>query len=202
MSEYQFDAGLASKADEAANRLTEGGAYIGRFKKAWAVEAQSGTEGIELGFDSPSGNTTVTLYTRRSDGTAVFGANFVNAMMYLFGLKSLKSVPCKVERYDEDAKARVEVDGEGYPDLCERNIGIVLQKELYTKQGGGQGERLALIGVFQPETRLMVSELVDRKTKPEKLDRLLKGLKVKDTRKAQAAEPSQPSMGGVGEGDY
>jgi hypothetical protein len=135
----------------------------------------------------------------------VFGKAQVDAIMFLLGLKSLKSVPGKVQRWvdnDKGEREKMEVDGRVFPDLCNRSIGIVLQKELYSKKASsGDGQRMSLYGLFQPETKLMMSEIKERKSKPEKLDRLLKGLKTKDTRKAPEAEPSQPAIG-AGAGDY
>lgn len=202
-TEYTYDPAAAQRADEAASRLEHAVPYVGSFKKASAITAKTGSTGIELEFDAPGqGQIAFSLYTRKADGTPIFGANFLNAFMFFFGLKSLKSVPGKVTVWDEEAKKRLEQDGEVYPELCNKPIGLVFQKELYTKEkGGGDGERLNLIGVFQPETRLMFSEVQDRKQKPEKLAKMLTTLRVKDTREKGATEAAQPSMGAPA-GDY
>lgn len=200
---YAYDETAAIKADDAASRIAESGPYVGTFKKVWATKsANTGTEGIAFAFDSP-GNGTVefTLWTRKEDGTMIFGWNQVSAIMFLLGVKKLESEVGKVEVYDEGEGKRVEQDGDVFPSLCDKPIGIVLQKELYTKTGGGDGSRLGLYGVYDATTKLMVSELKEKKTQPVKLDRLLKGLKTRDSRKAQAPEPSHPSIGAP-EGSY
>lgn len=201
--EYNYNEQSAVKADDAASRIAEQGPYVGKFVRAEAVlSARTGTHGIAFAFEAPGqGTTDFTLWTQKEDGTPIFGMNMVNAIMFLIGVKSLKSAPGKVERYDEEARARVEVDGDVFPDLCNKPIGIVLQKELYSKDSGGDGSRMNLYGLFQPETKLMMSEIKERKTTPVKLERLLKGLKVKDGRKAVANEPAQPSLG-VAAGEY
>lgn len=204
---YAYDETNAAKADKAADTITEGGAYIGKFVRAEATKSEkTGTQGIVLAFEAPgSGNAEFTLWTRKEDGTEVFGMAQVQAIMFLLGVKSLKSVKGKITKWEEvEGKGRQQVETEGntFPDLCGKPIGIVLQKELYSKQGGkGDGSRMGLHGLFQPETKLMMSEIKERKTSPVKLERLLKGLKVKDTRKSDASEPGQPSMGTIG-GDY
>jgi hypothetical protein len=198
--DYTYDEKAATKADDAASRIAENGAYVGTFKKAWAiVSTNTGTHGITFAFESPGqGTAEFTLYTRKADGTEIFGWNLVSAIMFLLGVKKLESERGMVEVYDEDQGKRVEQEGDVFPALCDKPIGVVLQKELYTKQGGGDGTRIGLYGVYDAATKLMMSELKEKKTTPVKLERLLKGLKTKDSRKAAAAEPAHPSVGAEG----
>ncbi len=204
MIEYDYDEKAATKADDAASRIAEAGPYIGKFTKVYAIEAQSGAKGITFEFDSPgNGTTEFSLYTLNKDGAPIFGMNMVSAIMFLLGVKKLSSEPGTVMAWDEAEGKRVEQDGEVFPTLCDKPIGIVMQKELYTKGNGSRdGVRFGLYGLFQPETKLMMSEIKEKKTTPVKLERLLKGLKVKDSRKAEVAEPGQPSVGMGAAGDY
>lgn len=200
---YDYDEKAAVKADDAASRIAEAGPYIGKFTKVYAIEAQSGAEGLTFEFDSPgNGTTQFSLYTKSKDGAPIFGANMFNAIMFLLGVKKLSSVPGTAEIWQDGEKS--EQDVETFPELCNKPIGIVMQKELYTKGNGARdGVRFGLYGMFQPETKLMMSEIKEKKTTPAKLDRLLKGLKVKDSRKPETAEPGQPSVGmGAAAGDY
>lgn len=201
--DYTYDEAAAQRADEAASRLEHAQPYVGTFKRAQAiVSAKTGTEGIEFEFEAPGqGSTSFSLYTRKEDGSAVFGANFVNAFMFFFGLRSLKSQEGKGEVWDDDTNKRVEAEVDLFPDLCGKPIGLVFQKELYTNTKGLDSERLNLAVVFQPETRLLMSEIRERKSKPEKLEKAVKSLRVKDQRKKGAAEPAQPGMGAPA-GDY
>lgn len=199
--DIEFNAELASGADKAADRIVDGGAYIGVITKASAITAKSGTTGVAIEFHVPGqGNAEFSLYTLKEDGkTPVFGMSMLQSIMFFTGLKRLKAVPGKVSVYDEDAKARIEVDGEVYPELYGKPFGVVLQQEIYGPKGA---TRLNLYGTFQPETRLTFTEIQERATKPVKLARLLAGLKVKDSRKpiAGGGEPAQPPMGSIGEG--
>ena len=193
--EFTFDQDQASKADDNANRLDSSGAYIGAFLRAEATESQAGTTGIVLEFDGGSaGKCEVTLWTRKEDGSSAFGMNFLQSIMLMFGLRGLASKPGTVMVWDNDTNQRVEAEGETFPDLTAKKIGLVLQKELTTRQDGRDGYRMNIYGVFHPETKLTASEIKERKATPAKLDKLLKSLKDKDNRKHQAAEPAQPSM--------
>ena len=200
-SKYTYDEQSALDADKAASQLTEGGGYVGQFKKVWDIVSENtGTEGLAFETTVPGvGELEFNLYTFKEDGTPVFGKSFVDAMQFLFGLKELKGESGLIMKYDADEKKRVEVEGIVYPELCGKPIGLVFERELYSTNKGGTGSRLNLKGVYQPETRLMVSEIKERKVTPIKLERLLKQVeKVKDSRKGVAAEPSQPSLGLAG----
>lgn len=200
---YDYDPDAAGKADDVASRIDTSNAYIGQFKLAHAITASKGTEGIHFEFNSPGGGSaSFDVYTRREDGTPVFGNNQIQAMQSILGLRGLRSVPGKFEAWDSDAQKRVEVEGEVFPDLCGKDIGLVLQKERYTKTSNGQDAfRMNLYGVFHPVSRFTASELKEKKAQPEKLEKMLRNLKDKDSRKAPVTEPAQPAVGGV-EGSY
>jgi hypothetical protein len=200
---YEYDEEAASHAEDFANRIDENGLYIGRFKRADAIEsANTGTKGIEFEFEMPGGgNATFSLYTEKSDGTRLFGFNKVMALMTLFRLRTIKAMPGKVSKFDADEGKRVEMDGEVYPDLLEKDIGVALSKELYTSNSGKDSYRMNLETFFDPKTKLTASEIKEGKAKPEKLERIVKQLKTKDSRVKKANEPAQPSAGAP-VGDY
>lgn len=194
---YDYDEDAAGHADDFANRIDESGAYVGKFKRAESiVSANTGTKGIKFEFEAPGGgNTQFSIYTEKEDGTRIFGFNIVQAMMTILGLRSLRAVEGKVMVFDADEGKSIEEDGEVYPDLIGKDIGVVLQKELYTKQDGKDGTRMGLSLVFHPTSKLTASEMKDRKAKGEKLERVLRSLKTKDSRTKKAAEPGQPAVG-------
>lgn len=203
--DYSYDEDSAVKADAAASRINEGGGYIGTFASAEAVTAQSGTKGIAFKFQQKGGgDASFTLWTKKENGESAFGKSFVDSMLFHFGLKTIKAGRGLVEQWVDTDKGREkqEVEGTVYPDLCNKLIGVVLEKELTSKKNGSDSFRFNLVGLYGPDTKLMMSEIKERKSTPVKLDRLLKGLKVKDSRKAAANEPGQPSIGGVESGDY
>lgn len=193
---YEYDPDAASKADDVASRIDTSAAYIGQFKSVHAFKSSKGTEGMHFEFTSPGGGSAgFDLYTRKEDGTVVFGMNQLQAMMAILGLRGLRAQQGMFEAYDFDEGKRVEKTGEIFPDLCGKTIGLVLQKEKYTKNNGQEGYRMNLFGIFHPDSRLTASEIKERKAQPEKLEKMLRGLKDKDTRRAVTAEPAQPSVG-------
>ena len=200
---YDYDEKAASHADDIANRIDTGGAYIGTFKRAEAtVSAQKGTEGITFEFEAPGGGSVeATLWTRKSDGSAIFGDNLVQAIRTILGVKGrMESAPGKVQKWVDGAKT--EADGEVFPALLGKTIGVVFQKELYTKNDGKEGYRMNMYGVFDADTKLTASEIKEGVKEAKKLQRMINSVqKNKDSRTAAAAEPAQPVIGAAA-GDY
>lgn len=198
---FELDDEAASKADNVANRIDQSAAYIGRFKTVHSIKAErTGTSGLHFEFVSPGGGQAgFDVYTVKADGTKTFGWNQVMALMALLGLRSLRGVKGKHEAF-VDGK-RQEVEGEVFPDFADKDIGLVLQKERYNKQDGGETFRMNLQALFHPVTKMTSSEIKERKATPEKLEKILRSLKDKDSRKVQAAEPGQPAVGAP-EGSY
>lgn len=194
---YEYDPEAAGKADDVANRIDTSAAFIGSFKVAHAIKsANTGTEGIHFEFVSPGGGAAgFDVYTRKADGTPTFGMNQIQAMMTILELRGLRAVAGKFEAYDADAGKRIEQEGEVFPDLAGKPIGLVLQRENYTKNNGQEGYRMNLFGIFHATSRLTASEIKERKVQPEKLEKMLRGLKNKDSRTAKPAEPAQPQVG-------
>lgn len=203
--DFELDNDAVAKGDKNADRITDSGAYIGKFTSvAYLENEDTGSRGLEFEFESVTGGqASFTVYThskKTGELKTTFGYDQVQALMYLLGVKTLKRVPGIINGWvgDEGARTRGEVEGFHFPELENKPIGIVLQKELTTKKtGSGDSHRWNLYGQFDPVSKLTASELRDRKTRPEKFDKLMKGLKDKDSRKSRGgeSEPSQPGMG-------
>lgn len=195
MANYDYDPDAGSKADDVAGRIDTSAAYIGTFKSAHAIESdRTHTVGIHFEFVSPGGGMTgFDIWTRKEDGSTIFGWNQLQAMMAIMGLRGLRSVPGVYEGWQDGKRATLK--GEIFPDLVDKPIGLVLQKELYTKQDGGNSFRMGLHAIFNPTSRLTASELKEGKVKGEKLEKILRSLKDKDSRTKAAPEPAQPAAG-------
>lgn len=203
---YDYDEEAAGHADDFVNRIDHSAAYEGAFTRVWPFKAKTGTKGVHFEFEAPGGaKTTFDLYTVKEDGTKLFSYNMLMAMLTIMGLKGLRSKPGVIEAYNEDTNKREETTGETFPDLCGKSIGVVLQKELYTKGTGKEGYRMNLLGTFHTGTRLTASEMREGVKKADaeqgKLARMVRGLKTKDSRTVTSAEPAQPSQG-LPAGDY
>lgn len=194
---YSYDEEAAGRADNVANRIDTSDAYIGRFKSVNAMKSErTGTKGVHFEFEAPGGAVTnFDLWTEKDDAdkTKLFGYSQLMAIMAIMGLKGLKSVKGKYDGFVDGKRA--EVEGEVFPELTNKDIGLVLQKELFTKQDGKESYRMNLFGIFHPTSRLTSTEIKEGKRTPEKLEKMLRGLKTKDSRTAVAAEPSQPNVG-------
>lgn len=202
---YDYDENAASHADDIANRIDTGGAYVGTFKRAEAtVSDQKGTHGIIFEFEAPGGGAIeATLWTRKADGSAIFGDNIVQAIRTILNVRGkLESSPGTVMKWEEGKK--VEAAGDVFPQLCGKRIGVVLQKELYTNGSGRDSYRMNLYGVFDADSKLTASEIKEGVKEPKKLQRMINSVqKNKDSRTAATAEPAQPAVGAaVASGDY
>jgi hypothetical protein len=72
-----------------------------------------------------------------------------------------------------EAKQEVTKQAQVFPDLCNKPIGLLLETEDYTKTDGSLGTRMVIAGIFQADTELTASEILDQKTKPEQLEKMV-----------------------------
>lgn len=188
---YALDTQEARKADTQGNQIKEIGKYVGDITQAEDITAKTGTRGIALSFTSKSGQKTkVSIYTMKSDGSKIGGFAMLNAIMTCLQLRNIEPKPGKVTHYDYDTKKEVIEDGCVFPELC-KPIGVLLETEDFTKQDGSMGTRMVLRGVFQANTELTASEILDRKTTPEALPKMVAALRHHPLKAAQSMPDRQ-----------
>ena len=174
---YALDATEARKADTQGNQIKEIGKYVGAITQAEDITAKTGTRGIALSFTSNSGQKAkVSIYTLKADGTKIGGFSMLSALMTCLQVRNIAPKPGKVTHYNYDAKADVVEDGSVFSELC-KPIGLLLETEDFAKQDGSVGTRMVLRGVFQANTELTASEILDRKTVPEALPKMVAALR-------------------------
>lgn len=174
---YTFDETEARKADTQGNQIKEIGKYIGTITQAEDIIAKTGTKGIALSFTANSGQKAkLSIYTMKSDGTKIGGFSMLSAMLRCLGVKTITPKAGKVTSYNYDTKAEEIKDGQVFTELC-KPIGILLETEDFAKQDGGTGTRMVLRGVFQAATELTASEIIDKKTVPEALPKMVAALR-------------------------
>lgn len=174
---YALDTQEARKADTQGNQIKEIGKYVGAIIQAEDITAKTGTKGIALSFTSNSGQKAkLSIYTMKSDGTKIGGFSMLNALMTCLQLRNIAPKAGKVTHYDYDTKLDVIEDGQVFPELC-KPIGVLLETEDFAKQDGSVGTRMVLRGVFQANTELTASEILDRKTAPEALPKMVAALR-------------------------
>lgn len=187
----ELDGNAARKA-ESTPRIDTTGAYVGIFTKARKITAKTGAVGIEFEFLDTATEATadfLTIYTHKADGTPTYGLNAINALMACLKLRSIDSGTIKADVWDENERKKVPQQVEGFPDLMNKAIGVLLQAEEYFTNQGERRERMTLVGFFEATSRLMASEILDRKVTPQALDRFIKSMP--EVKKAKA----QPQSG-------
>ena len=195
---YALDTKSARKADQTGQFLNEIGKYVGKFTQAEDLKASSGTRGIGFRFESNGQRANLSLYTVKSDGTKLMGHDALMAIMTCMGLRNIEPKPGSVLAWDNEAKAEVSRQATVFPDLCTKEIGLLLETEDYIKQNGDTGTRMVIAGIFQAGTELTASEILDKKTKPEQLGKMVARLRHRPVRAAKgtpAAATAKPTSG-------
>lgn len=203
----KFNAAEARKADF-SSVIRDTGKYVGVITRAEKLKSDKGTLGLGLSFKSDDGATAnyLDIYTTRADGSELWGANLVQSILCCARVKDADEGDITFNEWNKSEKAEVPVTTTGYPALMGKRIGLVLQKEMQTHSvTGADVERVSVVRVFEASSGLTASEILDGKTKPEKIDQLLKTLPpVRDTRK-KAAQKLQTladrGIGGTNEAD-
>ncbi len=199
---YTLDTNEARKADTTGGMITEIGKYVGAITQAVEVVAGTGTKGIALTFQSNGAQKArLSLYTLKTDGTKLMGYQALMAIMTCLKLRTIAEKKGTALQWDSEAKAEVPVDAVIFPDLCNKPIGVLLETEDYPKNDGGIGTRMVLKGVFQADTELTASEILDKKTQPLQLERMVESLRHRPSKAAKAAPARQHApSGGAGSG--
>lgn len=185
---YNLDPAFARKSE--FSRIDKKGEYTGRFTVAHEITAKSGTKGITFTFMSDNNEScNLSIYTEKSDGTKIFGYNILMAMMTCLQLRSLKGELGEVEVWMDGTKVPAQTTI--FKELIDKPIGLVLNTEEYETSTHQPRTRMVIYGVYQAATRLIASEILDKQTVPEKLDKLIEGLNKKEAKKATTAQQSK-----------
>lgn len=195
----------ARKADNFSSVLKETGKYVGTITRAERLLSERNTEGVGFSFKTDDGASAnyLDVYTAKSDGSQLRGHSIVQAIMCCTRTKSAEDGKINFERWDSSTRRMIQATAEGYPALMGKRVGLVLQKELATHSITGEdSERLNIVAVFEASTGLTASEILDQKTKPEKIEnivRMVMANPVRDTRKRNAgaqrqSHPNQPGQ--------
>lgn len=195
---YNLDPNAARKADQTGNRITEIGKYVGTFTQAADVTASTGTKGVALRFECNGQTANVSLYTQRANGDQLMGYQALMAIMTCLRLRNIEPKPGTVKQWDAEAKQEVTVKATTFPDLCAKPIGLLLETEDYPKNNGDTGTRMVIAGIFQPDTELTASEILDKKTQPEQLAKMVARLRHRPMKGAKPAAAAKPATTGSG----
>lgn len=195
---YTLDPQAAKKADSIGAYISETGKYAGMFLRAEKLVSQRGTDGIGFTFKDDAGKECrFDIWTRNADGP-LSGMNNINALMACLSVRQLKEAVVRVKKWDADQGKEDVMDATCFPELMNKRIGLLLRSEEYEKMKNGQktgetGWRMNLFASFQADTELMASEILDRKTKPEQLAKVIGMLADKPLKKSPASAPAHHS---------
>lgn len=196
--DYTLNAEDAKQAEYTGTRIDKTGRYEGKFLYAEDILAKTGAVGIEFNFeDIEQRKTKLTLYTMSKDGKPIFGRNMLMAIMTCMKVKDLKAELGTIMKYIFDEGKEKNTEASIYPALAGKPIGLLLQAEEYAKSGGGIGVKMNIAGVFEVATGLTASEILEKKSTPEKLPKMIAALRDKPL-KGAAPPVGAPASGKAG----
>jgi hypothetical protein len=198
---YALDTKAAQKADQTGNRINEIGKYVGIITQAEDITAGTGTKGVALRFDSNGQSANLSLYTKKADGETIMGFQTLMAIMTCLGLRNIEPKPGVVKVWDRDSNSEVQKQAQTFPDLCNKPIGFLLETEDYAKTDGTTGTKMVIAGVFQAKTELTATEILERKTVPTMLEKMVARLHhrpLKAPRRQQSTASPAAGHGGSG----
>lgn len=186
---YTADPAAARQAN-ANNYIDQTGKYIGEFVLAEAVTSKKGTEGIEFSFRNKEGQQAnyLTLWTYNEKGEPLYGFKVLSAVMTVMGVKQIEGKQETLTLADGTKRPATV-----FPDLQKKPIGLVLQKEFYTKNDGGEGYKFNIFAPFQASSELTAKELLDGAAQPKALAGMISTLKDKDARTGRQASTTNQS---------
>ena len=201
-----LNANKAREADKMSNVIRETGKYVGVITRAEKLESKTGTKGVGFSFKTDDGATAnyLDIYTHRANGDELWGASLVQSILCCTRVKNAAEGQITFERWSKEDRAMVECTSTGYPALMGKRIGLILQKEIQSHyETGADTERMNIVRVFEAATGLTSSEILDGKTKPEKVDAFMQGLQpVRDSRKPEKKMQTLAQQQPVAAGEF
>jgi hypothetical protein len=185
----------ARKSDTGGGAIKELGKYVGEFTQAKDIKTKKGGKGIEFIFKTASGQkANLAIYTMSAEGEKYQGYDALMAIMACMKLRNIAPKLGPATRYDFDSHSDVKEECSIFPDLC-KPIGVLLETEDYQKHDGSTGTRMVLKNVFQAATELTASEILDQKTVPYQLTKMVQGLRHRPLKGAKPLPTHQHDMG-------
>jgi hypothetical protein len=202
---YQLDAKAAKESDNIGAYLSETGKYVGKFTRAEMLKSKNTqTDGVGFTFVSDTGQSTrFDLWTVKANGEQLSGYKALMAIMACMKQRSLTPTKQEVERQDYNTKERYKEIVDVFPELMNKPIGLLLRSTEYEKMKDGQftgqtGWRLEMFGAFEADTEFTAGEIMDKKTKPEQLAKMVAMLADRPLKKSASRGASSASGGHQG----
>jgi hypothetical protein len=201
---YQLDAKAAKESDNIGAYLSETGKYVGKFIRAEMLKSKTtGTDGVGFTFVSDTGQSTrFDLWTVKANGEQLSGYKALMAIMACMKQRSLTPTKQEVERQDFATRQNYTEIADVFPELMNKPIGLLLRSTEYEKMKDGQktgetGWRLEMFGAFEAATEFTAGEIMDKKTKPEQLAKMVAMLADRPLKKKAASHSQSAFAGGT-----
>lgn len=170
---FQYDQESAMQSG-ASNYITEGGAHSGVITEAKYVFGKNGKQsaGIEFTLSTDHGEAKyLSVWYQKADGTCnQYGYSLIQSMMGL----------CKLNTLSQQSVGDYSIA----PEFTNKQIGLLLQKILTSKQDGSDSYKFEIKLAFLPKTRQTLKEAIGREPAVV-VDQWAASLTVKDDRKKQ-----------------
>jgi len=173
----------ARKAENRTHFIDVKGAFTGVFTKAEKILATTGTHGVSFSFKGNDGDmANFTVYTVKEDGTKLGDYGLLIAIMACMSVKELTEAKVKSQVWNADTKQNEEKVLLQFPELLNKQIGLMFIMEEYEKKQDGKptgefGWSTRLNAVFREADNLFASEIMDRKTQALKYPLILELLR-------------------------
>lgn len=178
-----------------SNRITEPGLYFGTITQAeYITSSSSPSTGIQLNFKSDDGKTAnyLSLWTHGKDGAPTYGHKQLSALLVCLGLKDIQPIDGMATHWDSATKSEIQEPAILYPGMCNRPVGLILQKELYTDRNGQDKDRLLFFAPVKHGTQQTAAEAIENKP-AQTVQKMVQSLSVKDSRRSGGYSPQQQS---------
>lgn len=167
-----LNADQAKKADQEGGRINRTDKYVGTIERLEFIVAKKGTQGVDVFFMSGGKeDARLTLWTNKADGTPIFGLDKLHALMTVAQVRTLTPTDTQIEKYDRGVGAKILQPVTVAPEMAGKRVGLLIQMEEYRNDEGGISKKATYVSAFQADTGLMAKEILERKTKPEQLDK-------------------------------
>jgi hypothetical protein len=183
------DSLVVSSAGNAGAPIEQSGAYVGVFTQAKQRIAKTGTRGVEFSFEATDGAVAryLTLWVERAGGERIeYAYGILSGLMVCLDVKAITSESVVSEEWDSALGTRVPTKIEAYPELVNRQVGVVLQREEQEWEGRARVS-MRIVDFFNPVSRQTPAELLSGTGATGQLDRIVGGLKDKIFRAAPPA---------------
>lgn len=180
ITSFSYSRDLAIKA-ESGKFINTTGEYIVQISQVSTWETKSGAQMVQFVFKSTDGAICQSnLCISKCDGTPSFGMSILMALQGIVGAPDIKAEEDDVYSiYDPKNPTQ----GWRIKALEKKHVGVLLQKELFTKMDGQDSYRMNVYRFFDPKTRRTISEIEAGK-QATRIDNDLRSLADSDKRQS------------------